>query len=271
MLFLVAFIAILVIFKLAVSSYEKNLLFFPTRDHRATPEQVGLPMVDPVLASDDGTRLGAWWIPSDSAPVAVLVLHGNGGNIGDRLHLALGFHRLGWSSFLLDYRGYGTSEGSPELPGMCRDAEAAWAWIAARGYEPGRIIIFGESLGGSVAAWLAERHPDCRGLVLDGTFTSMGEMSRRVLGGFSAAWFLSTNMDTRRRLEKLDVPVIILHGDRDPVIPFRMGQELFAAAAGRKAFVPVAGGEHCNLPDLLGPAYFDAIRNFHAGGEADTR
>jgi uncharacterized protein len=252
--------------KAFVTYYEKRMLFFPSRVHETTPNAAGIPAEDLTLTTTDGVALHAWWIPSaDSASteLAILLLHGNAGNIGDRVHLAAGLREEGFATLLLDWRGYGKSANvTPSEEGIYRDAEAGWEELLRRGYTADRIVVYGESLGGAVASWMAERHPDCRAVVLDATFTSAEDMGERVLPIPGIEHFVTLGLNSIDRLRRNPVPVLIFHGVRDQVIPFAMGARIFEAASGRKEFVPVPDGSHCDACFILGPEYYRKIREF---------
>jgi pimeloyl-ACP methyl ester carboxylesterase len=270
--------------KAFVNYYEKRMLFFPTRVHETTPDAAGVPHEDVSLTTTDGVNLHAWWIPApegtgsptasvtpeasatleaSATPVAVLVLHGNAGNIGDRVHLAAGFRGEGFATLLLDWRGYGKSaDVMPTEEGIYRDAEAGWEELLRRGFTPDRIILFGESLGGAVASWMAERHPDCRAVILDATFSSARDMGAEVLPLPGIENLVTLGLNSVDRLGRTPVPVLLFHGMQDRVIPFAMSERIFAAAAGRKEFVRVPGGSHCDACFILGDEYYRKIREF---------
>jgi len=146
--------------------FQSHLLYHPLREIERTPERVGLAYEEVTLRTPDGLRLAAWYVPADEARGTVLFCHGNAGNMSHRVSTVEILNRLRMNVFLFDYRGYGASEGSPSEAGMYRDAETAWRHVVEeRGVAPGDLIIQGRSLGGAVAAELAERHPP-RALIL---------------------------------------------------------------------------------------------------------
>src|SRR5262245_22499977 len=135
--------------------FQARFIYFPTEAWAATPARIGLPYETVELTTSDGVKLSAWFIPAPEARQALLFFHGNGGNISHRLTSIEQFHQLGLHVFIIDYRGYGQSEGSPSETGTYRDAEAAWRYLVEeRGFNPSQIIVFGQSLGGAVATWL---------------------------------------------------------------------------------------------------------------------
>ncbi|MGH2578199.1 MAG: alpha/beta hydrolase, partial [Actinomycetota bacterium] len=159
----------------AMSLFQPSFVFFPSREIMATPTQAGL-VYEPIeIPAEDGVRLSGWYVPATEARLTVLFLHGNAGNISHRLMALHVLHGLGLAVLIVDYRGYGESSGSPSEEGTYRDALATWAYLTTtRGIAADRVVLFGESLGGAVATWLATRaHP--AGLIVESTFTTMHE------------------------------------------------------------------------------------------------
>lgn len=229
-----------------VFAFQSHLVYYPQigREVSVTPQAYGLAF-DPVeIATEDGERLAAWWVPAAGARGAVLIFHGNAGNISHRLDYLAMFKRLGYATLIVDYRGYGTSTGSPSEAGTYRDAAAAWRHLTEqRGIRPADIVIFGESLGAAVASWLAVRHAP-RALVLASTFTSAMDLGAEVY------WFLPVRLISRFRydnlanLEQIKAPVLIAHSRDDDIVPFAHGQKLFAAANEPKQFLEMRGGHN---------------------------
>lgn len=225
---------------------QGKLLYYPElgREMHATPRDHGLDYEPLTLLTPDNERLDGWFVPKEQARASVLILHGNAGNISHRLDSIAMFHRLGYSVLIFDYRGYGRSTGQPSEAGLYRDAQTAWDYLTRqRGLPPGRIILFGESLGGAVAAWLAAReHPGA--LVLSSVFLSVPELAADLYPWLPARWLARQRYDTRAALAKVSCPVLIAHSPEDEIIPFRHGQALFTAAAEPKIFLPLAGGHN---------------------------
>jgi fermentation-respiration switch protein FrsA (DUF1100 family) len=191
--------------------------------------------------------------------VVTLHLHGNAGNITHRLLSAQHILDAGSSVLLLDYRGYGRSSGRPTERGLYEDAAAAWDWLKGRNQE--RIVVHGESLGTAVAAELATRRR-CAGVVMEAPFTSARAVAGRVLPGLGR--FLVWGYDTLGRLQRIDAPLLIIHGDRDEVIAYEFGQELYDAAAGLKSFWTIRDATHNDL-HLAGAREFpQRLRAFYA-------
>jgi len=245
--------------------FEKRLIYFPMSALEATPAGLGLAHQELELRAEDGVRLHGWFLPVKGSQGSVLVCHGNGGNISHRLDRAMLIQsRLGRDVLLFDYRGYGRSEGSPDEPGTYRDARAAYRWLREHGQGPERIVIFGESLGSAVALELALGSP-ARALVLESPFTSIPEMARAVYP-FLPVWpLVRTRYDNLGKIGRLRLPLLVLHGDRDDVVPFSQGRRVFEAAPEPKRFFAIPGATHNDTYFVGGEAYWRAIADFLEG------
>jgi len=243
----------------------ESLLFIPDRtDPGPPPTLAGVGGEDVTLATGDGVEVHAWWFEAEPGAPAVLFLHGNAGTIGDRRFQAEGMLREGISSLLLSYRGYGRSEGSPSEEGVARDADAALAWIAERAGGAGRVVVHGRSLGGAVGAPLAVRHPEVGGIILESTFTDLLEMARAVYP-FLPSFLLRRlrgHYDTRGAAAEITAPVLVIHGERDRLIPVEMGRALRDAAPGDARYWEVPGAGHNDLPWAAGAEYFSRVADF---------
>ncbi len=227
--------------------FQARYVYFPelpSRQVDATPADIGLAFDAVTLNTADGEALAGWFVPASAARGTLLYLHGNGGNIGHRLDQIEVFHRLGLDVFIIDYRGYGASSGKPSEEGTYRDALAAWNWLTQeKRLAPERIVLFGESLGGSIAAWLAARQAPA-GLIIYASFTSVPEMAQALYPMFPAARLVRYRYDTRAALGKVNCPVLILHSPEDEIIPFSHGQALLEAAREPKRLVELRGGHN---------------------------
>ena len=225
---------------------QDRFLFFPQtgRDIVSTPAARGVPYDEVVIATSDGQKLSAWWVPADKARGTVLLFHGNAGNISHRIDYALMFRRLGYSTLLVDYRGYGRSTGTPTEEGTYIDADAAWRWLTTTQRVRERdVVLFGESLGGGVASWLAARH-EVRALILASTFTSAVDLGSELYPFLPVRFVSRIRYDTLRRLRDVRAPVLVIHSPDDDIVPFRHGRRLFDAARDPKAMLEVAGGHN---------------------------
>ena len=251
---------------------QGRLVYFPEpgREIRATPGDLGLAYQNLTLETGDGERLHAWFVPHDKARGAVILLHGNAGNISHRLDYVAMFHRLGLSTLIFDYRGYGRSTGKPSETGLYRDADAAWKYLVAeRGIAAGRIVLFGESLGGAVAARLAAQERPAA-LVLASAFTSVPDLGSELYPWLPIRWLARMRYDTRAALRSVTCPVLVAHSPQDDIVPFRHGQALFAAAAEPKEFLETAGG-HNQAFLFARPDWVDVFAGFLDAHLAEAR
>jgi fermentation-respiration switch protein FrsA (DUF1100 family) len=242
-----------------------SLLYFPSRQIIETPDRAGLDYRELRLESDDGERLHGGWIGARSASLGHLLLcHGNAGNVGDRvLHAAL-LTAAGFDVLLFDYRGYGRSSGRPSEQGTYRDARAALRCLLEQPeVDPARLLYLGESLGGAVALELALERPPA-GLVLLSAFTGVRELGR-LHYPFVPAALLPDAYPTLRRVQELHAPLLVLHGDRDEIVPLSQGRALFGAAPGPKRMHVFPGLGHNDLVPLAGAEFPRVIASWVSG------
>lgn len=216
----------------------------PGRALEATPRDVGFQYDDVTLRTGDGVLLHGWYVPTERRRGTVLFLHGNAGNISHRLDSIAVFRGLGLDTLIIDYRGYGQSGGKTSEAGTYKDAEAAWQYLVTeRAADPAEIIIFGRSIGGAIAAWLAARHK-AAALIVESSFTSAVDMAARLYP------FMPVRLITRLEYPVVDYvasarcPVLVVHSRDDEIIPFAMGQALHDAAPKPKAFLELRGGHN---------------------------
>jgi len=228
---------------------QSSLVFLPEfdRSFRASPTDIGLPFAQLKLATTDGETLDGWLVPADTKRETrglVVFFHGNAGNIGHRLDYLRMFHDLGLATLIIDYRGYGRSSGTPSEQGIYLDAAAVWRHATQDiGFPANRIVIFGESLGGGVAAQLAaENRP--AGLVLASTFTSVPDMGAELYPLLPIRLLARIRYDSLTRLAQIACPLLVIHSRNDDIIPFAHGQRLFEAARQPKQFLEIAGGHN---------------------------
>jgi hypothetical protein len=257
--------------------FQERLVYLPSHAWTATPADIGLPYEEIWFEAADGVKLSGWFVPlrpaqSEAAePVGgvILFFHGNGGNISHRLGSLEMFHRLGLSTFIIDYRGYGQSEGSPSEQGTYLDAEAAWRYLVEeRQIPPSQIIVFGESLGGAVAAWLAQTHSP-QALILLSTFTSIPDIGAQTYPFMPVRLLARIQYNTLARLPEINCPVLIIHGQEDEIVPYGHGQQLFEAANQPKEFLEIKGSHNegviiSAVQYEIGLATFAAKYNDHA-------
>lgn len=249
---------------------QTRFIFRPTRVIRATPAAFNLGYEDvwlPISTASGGTaQLHGWWIPAIAPGAGVwLDLHGNGSNVGDVLKRAFWFKRLGFSTLLIDYRGYGRSPGPfPSESSAYEDAEAAWNYLKqVRQIPPEQIFLYGHSLGGAIAIELATQHPELAGLVVEGSFTTMRAMVNHLYQQFlifPVDLLLHQRFDSLSKVRSLTPPVLFVHGTLDRVVPAAMSQTLFEAAPEPKQLLLVPEAGHHNVGELGGPLYFQALQ-----------
>lgn len=229
-----------------------SLLYFPSRVIAETPDRAGMDHRELAVDTDDGMRLHGWWIRARAEALGhVLVCHGNAGNVGDRvLHAAL-LTAAGFDVLLFDYRGFGRSEGRPGEQGTYRDAHAALACLREQpGVDPEHVFYVGESLGAAIALDLALEHRPA-GLVMLSAFAGIREMAR-LLYPFVPAPLVPDAYPTLRRIAALRAPLLILHGDRDEIVPLAQAQTLFDAASEPKRIHVFKGVGHNDLMPVAG-------------------
>ncbi len=246
-----------------VMIFEKKLIYFPDRYLEATPAELGLDFEELELSTSDGVRIHGWYLPApgEAGRQAVLICHGNAGNVSHRLERAPHFQlRLGADVLLFDYRGYGRSSGRPDEEGTYRDARAAYQYLTGiRRMDPSRIILFGESLGAAVAMQLATEVP-AKALVLEAPFTSIAEMAREVYPFLPSVVTsrVQTRYDNLGKVKAIEIPLLVVHGTSDAVVPLSHGRKLFEAAGEPKRFLAVEGAQHCDTHAVGGEAYWRA-------------
>jgi pimeloyl-ACP methyl ester carboxylesterase len=237
--------------------YEPRLIYYPhipSRQHAQKPNFSGFAFEDVHLKTQDGTKVHGWFVPCPDSPHAptVLFLHGNAGNISHRVERLEIFRDLGVHVLLLDYRGYGQSEGVPNETGTYQDALAAYQWLVQeKGADPKQIVLYGESLGTAIAVDLAARQP-CGGVVLEAPFTSIGDMAQKMFPVLPVRRLVS-------KIARIQAPILIFHSRHDEVIPFHHAERL--AAASHAELVNLQGG-HSDLFLVSAERYKQAMRQF---------
>jgi fermentation-respiration switch protein FrsA (DUF1100 family) len=246
---------------------QHRMLYYPELPSRAvtlSPTAIGLDFEPVTLKTADGVRLYGWWIPAPPTqpnPRTLLFLHGNAGNISHRLESIGIFHNLGLAQLIIDYRGYGRSEGRPSEQGTYLDAATAWLYLTEkRGIAPRSIVVFGRSLGGAVAANLASQHTP-GALILESTATSMPDLAAQLYPFLPARRLTRFHYDARGALASITCPVLIVHSRNDEIIPFTHGRQLYADAREPKEFLELRGGHNDGFL-VTGRRYVDALGHF---------
>jgi len=251
-------------FSALIFIFQSRLIYFPEKTVAVTPDAIGLAYEHVNFTAADGARLSGWFIPSEKHRAVLLFCHGNAGNISHRLESIHIFHSLGLSVFIFDYRGYGSSEGKTTEQGTYRDAEAAWNYlINEKEYSPSEIITFGRSLGGAVAAWLAQNNTPMA-LILESTFTSAKDLGAEIFPFLPVRWLSRFSYDAVRYLRSVKSPVLIIHSRNDDIVPFKNGKRLFETANNPKEFLEISGSHNDGFI-ISGDRYIDGINSFISG------
>ena len=258
---LVFWIAVsVVLFLVAIRYMERQSIYFPMRNISDTPSRAGLPYKDVYFSADDGTRLNGWFIPNKNAKYTLIFAHGNAGNISHRIEKILMFHDLGLNVFIFDYRGYGRSEGQPSEQGLYRDLGAAYDYVVSEEKVPGKdIILYGESIGGSIAIDLARRVA-VRALITEGTFTSVKDMAGIVFPVIPYV-MLSSRYDSVSKIKDIACRKLIIHSVDDEIVPFWLGEKLYNSAKEPRWFLKLRGSHNTAFLES-NRDYIEGLRSF---------
>jgi hypothetical protein len=243
---------------------ENQLIYFPPRypDGFPPPQILEREVEDVWLLTADGIKINAFYRSNPASKQVLLWFHGNAENIGYDLEHLRALAKIGVNILAVDYRGYGKSEGKPDEAGVYMDADAAYDYlIKQRHFRAEDIIIYGHSLGGAVAVNLASRRP-CGGLIIQSSFTSARAMARRMFLIPLIEYAAKSRFDSQQKIRQVHAPILVAHGTRDEVVPFAMGQQLFAVAPEPKRFYPIEGVGHNNLMEVGGERYLAFLQRF---------
>jgi pimeloyl-ACP methyl ester carboxylesterase len=250
---------------------QSHYIFMPRREIKKTPAIYQLPYEDVYvsieLPNGQKERIHGWWIPAQiPSDKTLLYLHGSALNIGANVDHGRRFHILGFSVFLVSYRGYGLSDGEfPSEAQMYADAEAAWNYLVKqKRIDPDRIFIYGHSIGGAIAIDLATRHPEAAGLIVEASFTSIFDMARlkyryRLL---PMGLIVEQKFDSQKKVGQLKIPALFIHGTKDALVPPEMSRRLYEKTSSPKRLTFIKGGGHNNSAAVGGEDYLRSIRQF---------
>jgi fermentation-respiration switch protein FrsA (DUF1100 family) len=223
----------------------QGFLLYPGSPDRATAAEAGLPdFQDVTLTTEDGERIVGWYRAAEPGRATLLYFHGNGGSLLNRRDRAQLLTAGGRGLLIVSYRGYSGSTGRPSEAGLSIDARTAYDWLKERAV-PEKIVLYGESLGSGVAVRLATERP-AGGLVLDAPFTSTMDVASHHYW-YLPVWLLRDQYRSVERIHAVRCPLLVLHGDRDGVIPIALGRRLFEAAPEPKRFVELPGVDHVSV------------------------
>lgn len=230
---------------LAAAALQQFLIYHPDRQ-RVSPKEAGLTnVVEREITTPDGNTVLAWWSPPASGRPSVLYFHGNAGSLADRTGRIRRFQEAGLGIFMMTYRGYGGSTGRPTERDNVADGRRAFDALVGEGIDAKRIFIFGESLGTGVAVQVGEKKKGA-GLILDAPYTSLLDLARLHYPYLPAGTFLRDRYDTIRHIENVTMPLLVVHGAQDAIIPISMGEAVLKAAQGQKTFIRIDEAGHLN-------------------------
>ncbi len=258
-MFIIVFFGILILIFLTYKYYEHKHIYSPDSNIISTPEEFGIEFQDIKFSSRDMVLLHGWFIRGQRERV-ILFLHGNKHNISFPLQYIDMLEKLGYSVFLFDYRGYGKSNGIPTERGLYQDALGAYDFLLKKGYKEDDIVLFGRSLGGAVAIYIASKIK-AKGLILDSSFTSMYDLSYDIFGFHFPKWLISNRYESLELIKNLMIPKIIIHSKDDDLIPFYHGRRLFEYASSPKEFLEIKGS-HISAFSVSKEIYTDRIKKF---------
>jgi fermentation-respiration switch protein FrsA (DUF1100 family) len=248
-----------------VRRIEPRFAFFPFAGEDVTPRQLGVDFTPVTIETADGERLRAWHLPRADATAQVVYFHGNGGNLSLWADILVGLTEQRLEVIAVDYRGYGLSTGSPTERGLYQDVDATIDYVNARLRRADLPLIYwGRSIGSAMAAYAASRPSGSAadGVVLEAGFPAATDVFEynpvmRVLALFSTYRFA-----TAKWMATVKTPALVIHGDRDSVIPYRLGQRLYETLPGPKRFVTIPGGDHNDPAPVDAELYWTAVRDF---------
>jgi len=254
-------IAVLVIVGFA-QLVRRTSMFYPDRFPIGDWDPSSLPIqpTDETFVTSDNVRLHGWWFPASDPHARVLIwFHGNGGNLTNRAPMAAELARRGVSVFVFDWRGYGKSEGSPSEGRLFRDALGAYDFVAKRSKD---LVLYGESLGGPYAAFVAKERGHVHSVILENTFPSLAALGNAMYKPIPIGLTAPFALRTTDWLNDAKVPVLVMHGRRDRTIPFALGQQLYDGLRVPKEMMACENADHCEIPDREGARYYETVMRF---------
>jgi uncharacterized protein len=244
---------------MALIALQSKMIFFPETLDAAYDFRLGENATEVFVETDDGERINALWFRAEASRGVVLYFHGNAGSLRGWKDVSHDIVPLGLDLFIIDYRGFGKSTGRLTEQGLYEDARASYAFLRTQGYEADDIVIYGRSIGSGVASELASTHP-CRALILETPFTSLPDLASALAPHFFPRLTLRFRFENARKLAGIKVPVLLLHGDQDEIIPHSHSEALAALIGRRARLVLIEKGRHNDLS--AHPAHSRALREF---------
>ncbi|KPK99221.1 MAG: hypothetical protein AMJ95_00295 [Omnitrophica WOR_2 bacterium SM23_72] len=245
---------------LYIKYIESKAVFFPQKQIEFFPSDANLAFEDVLFNTPDGLKLNGWFIAQPGASYTLLLFHGNAGNIGHRLDKLLALRPTGANIFIIDYRGFGKSEGRISEKGLYLDAQAAYDYLVEiRKIPPAQIILYGESLGTAVAIDLAAK-AGVRAIIVEGAFSKGRDMACRMYP-FIPSFLFSDSYNSLKKIARIDVPKLFIHSRDDEIVPFKLARKLYEASRQPKEFAEISGGHNSAFMDSK-EQYISAIDAF---------
>lgn len=264
MIFKIFFTVLIIYITLCIAAFlfQRRLIFLPTQGSVPEPRSLGIEAEKVSIPVSPGVDLCAWWARKGRSPYTLIWCHGNAGNIGHRAEEFDDFVRAGLNMLLFDYRGFGESTGSPSAEGVIADTLAVYDYLAAQGVSGEKIVPYGRSIGSGPAAVLANQRP-IAGLILVQPITSTVAIGKKAYPFLPVRLLLREILDNEQEIQRFNGPLMILHGDRDEIVPYAMSQRLLELAGGsEKTLVTLKGGDHNQIGYTHGKVIVESVRQW---------
>ena len=259
-------LVIFVCFKVFYPKIENFFIFFPQTSFDFHPQDLRLEYRDIYFQTQDGKKLHGWFFPLKNDSPVILFCHGNAGNISHRLDNIKRLLEKNLQVFIFDFRGYGKSTGRPSEKGLYLDGLAAYDYLVKKEkVSPERIILFGRSLGAAVALNIATQK-SAKSIIMESAFTSTKDMAKTIILFRLFSWAIPANYNNMAKISRINIPLLIIHGDHDEIVPFHMGQTLFESAKDPKYFLKLTGARHNDTYEVGGENYFRTFAKFIKDG-----
>lgn len=265
----IAAAAAILIWTIVLMIFEEKFIYFPHRFPQGPYEQArSIPgLRDCWITTEDSVKIHAWFVPGDSATCTLVIAHGNAGNISHRYLLLRSLQRHGFNVLMFDYRGYGRSDGSPSEEGIYKDGRAAFDFaVSLPEVRRDRLFLWGTSLGGAVAVDVATQR-QAAGLILESTFSSAADVARAAYPFLPVQFFMHTKFNSIEKIRTLNIPILVIHGSQDSIVPLSLGRKLFHAAHEPKDFYEIPQADHNDTFFIGGEEYFSRIKSFVSSTE----
>jgi hypothetical protein len=239
---------------------QDSMIYFPEKEIFQNPRNINLDYREINFPAKDGVNISGWYIPADQEKGVLLLCHGNAGNISHVMEHIRIFHEMGLSVLAFDYRGFGKSAGKPSEEGTYLDAEAAWDYLIRQGNSPEKIIVYGQSLGGAIAAEIAVRKNPVA-LIIESSFTSISDIGAQLYPWLPVKLLSKYQYSTVAKIGMINSPKLIIHSPDDEIVPFRHGRTLYEKSSQPKDFLEIRGGHNDGFL-LSGAIYKDGLMKF---------